>query len=464
MKIKGWTFYVLISVFVVVVGVADYFHLFIFSENSTSAPSGSVVRFRAVVVSEPEEREFNTRLYIKVLEIEEGGGGGSVGDTKVSLVGEKILVTTARYSETPISYGDVLDVSGIIETPENFLGSSGREFDYIGYLQAKNINFRMSNPRIVFIRNEPSSKILQTLFAIKRGFISRIDAALSEPQSSLAAGILIDGKGSIDATLQDEFKKAGIVHIVVLSGFNVTIVADTIFKIFSLFLPRLASIGSASLGILAFAFITGGTTTVIRASIMAALALLAKAAFRNYDPARALFLTGVVMIAFNPRILLHDPSFQLSFMATFSVIVLVPIFEDLFHRVPERFGLRGLISATVITQFFLLPLLMYMTGTISLVALPVNFIVLPTIPVAMLLSFITACLAFISPFVALPAAFIAHIVLSYIIGVAHWSASLRFAEIAVGNISIIFVALSYIGIGWWAWRRWKVKKLMKKHE
>ena len=201
---------------------------------------------------------------------------------------------------------------------------------------------------------------------------------------------------------------------------------------------------------------------------MALVALLCRSAFRGYSAARALFITAAIMLCINPQILLHDPSFQLSFLATFSVIFMVPIFEGLFKFLPEKFGFRDLAAATTVTQFFLLPLLIYMTGTVSFVALPVNFIVLPFIPIAMLLSFITACLSFVSSFfgttlLALPASFLAHIVLSYILDVAHWSSLLWVAEIAIGGVPGFFIALIYAAIFWWAWRRGKKIEYKRKN-
>jgi len=435
-----WRFYIFICVFALAISIADYFKLLPFQNKEPAEISNEVESFKVLVVSEPEDREWNIRFVGKIVE-------HSLPD----LIGAKILISTERHKN--IFYGDRLKLVGKIEMPENFIGSTGREFDYIGYLEAKGISYRLSNPKISVVGHDPPSRLTEKLLAVKHAFTNSLDRSLSEPQSSLAAGILIDGKQSIDTKLQDEFKKAGIVHIVVLSGFNVTIIAKTIFKIFSLFLPRMLSIISASGGIILFALITGGTTTVIRASIMAIVALIAQASFRIYDPARALFLTGFVMIAVNPKILLNDPSFQLSFMATFSVLIIVPIFEDFFSFVPEKFGLRDLVSATTITQIFLLPLLIWMTGTISFVALPVNFIVLPAIPLAMLVSFITACVTFVSPIIALPFAFVAHSILAYILNIAHWSSTLKLAEVVIGNVSGIFILFVYVAMGFWIWKR-----------
>ena len=69
---------------------------------------------------------------------------------------------------------------------------------------------------------------------------------------------------------------------------------------------------------------TGGVSTAVRAGIMAVLVLIARATGRTYDVGRALLLTAVIMIIFNPMILRYDVSFQLSFIATVGVIYFTP--------------------------------------------------------------------------------------------------------------------------------------------
>lgn len=469
LKINFFGFYFFIAAFVLVVVFLDHSNLWFFGgnrfggsqfsgdrfssgriadRNYLSSFADQEMQFRAVVSNEPEDREWNTRFVIKII----------ANDV---LAGTKVLVTTERHRN--IAYGDVVEITGTLELPENFFGENGREFDYVGFLEAKGIAFRMRNPYLKTIGHNPPSRIVEALLKLKHFFAANLDHALSEPQSSLAAGILIDGKQSIDATLQEEFRKSGIVHIVVLSGTNVTIVAETIFKTFSAFLPRLVGISAASAGIILFALMTGGAAPVVRASVMALVALLCRSFFRQYNAGRALCLTAAVMVALNPKIFLHDPSFELSFLATFSVIFLVPIFENFFKFLPKKFGLRDTIAATTITQLFLLPMLVYMTGSVSLVSLPVNFVILPIIPLAMLLSFITGISGVVfgglsaifrgAEFFTMPPAFAAHIVLSYILGVAHWASSLSLSEVVVGNPPTVLVAVFYAGVLFWAFKR-----------
>lgn len=401
----------------------------------------------AVLTEEQERRDFNNRLTVRVKEIGEGSGA-VVGSN------QKILVTTGNPKE--FHYGDIVRIKGELTRPENFYTDTGREFDYVGYLQTAGTKFLIKNASVQVIGHDPPSRIIEGLFLAKRAFVNSLTRALPEPQSSLASGILIDGKQSINGELQEKFRKTGLIHIVVLSGSNVSIVAVAIGKMF-MFLPRVAGMISASLGIVAFAMITGASATIVRASIMAILVLMSQMSLRNYDPARGLFLASMLMLIHNPLILLHSPSFQLSFLATFAVVKVIPSLEGgkIFTRaagwISERFGLRELVVSNILVQAFLFPILTWMTGFFSAVSLPVNLLILPLIPFTMLAAFLTAMTGlvglFLGPafhFLALPFAFLSQSLLSYELMIVNFFAKFSLAEIPFGGFSSGVVAGFYI--------------------
>lgn len=389
------------------------------------------IAFSGVILEEQERRDFNTRLTIGILEI-----NNKKVNSKI-----KILVTTA--SPKDFKYGDLVRVRGELILPENFYTDTGREFDYVGYLRANRIKFLMRNASVEVSGYDPPSRLLSTLFFAKRNFVNSLSNTLPEPQSSLAAGILIDGKQSINGDLQEKFRKTGLVHIVVLSGYNVSIVAEAIGRAFS-FLPRMVGFLGASFGIIAFALVTGASATVVRASIMALIVIASRMSLRNYDPCRGLFIASFLMLVHNPAILFHSPSFQLSFLATFVVIKIVPIFAVYATFLPERFGFRDLVVSNIVVQIFLFPILSWMTGFVSIVSLPVNLLVLPLIPVTMLVSFLTALTGLTFTIVALPFAFTSHMLLSYELMVVDFFSKFSLAEIPVSGFSSWSIVAFYV--------------------
>ena len=176
---------------------------------------------------------------------------------------------------------------------------------------------------------------------------------------------------------------------------------------------------------------TGGSATVIRASAMALLVVLAKATRRQYDITRALIIVGLFMIIQNPKILVFDSSFQLSFLATLALIYVSPIVEKKLQFITPRFKLREFATATISTQIFVLPLLLYKMGELSLVGLPVNILILAFIPLTMLFGFLAGALSFISVAISLPFAFASYALLSYELKVVEIFSSLPFASISI---------------------------------
>src|SRR5690606_5955202 len=137
-----------------------------------------------------------------------------------------------------------------------------------------------------------------------------------------------------------------------------------------------------AVGIILFAIMVGGGATVVRASIMALLSLIARATGRLYEVTIALIVAGFIMVLWSPRVLVFDPSFQLSFLATLGLIHATPLFERWLRMIPEYFSLRTIISATLGTQLFVLPLLLFMTGVFPMYSPLANALVLPAVPIA----------------------------------------------------------------------------------
>jgi competence protein ComEC len=270
-----------------------------------------------------------------------------------------------------------------------------------------------------------------------------VEALIPEPAAGLAHGLVLGVKRALGDELERSFRIAGIIHIVVLSGYNITIVVEATMRLLSYFFRPRTRVVFGALAIVAFALIAGLSSTVIRASFMAVLVLVARATGRTYDVLRALVFAGLVMLLVNPKLLVYDPGFQLSFLATLGLILLAPLIEERLSLVPTRFQIREFITATVATQIFVLPLLLYSIGEFSLVAVLVNVLVLPVVPFAMLFVFLSGMLGFVSSLIALPFAYIAYLLLGYIIAMAEWFAALPFAALIVPTFPFWITIIAY---------------------
>lgn len=381
----------------------------------------NMVSVRGIVSDEPDLRSDHTNLTVDITEIDTA--------EEKHPVKTRALVITDRYPSW--KYGDEVSISGKLMVPKNFENEdTGRPFDYVSYLAKDGIFYQFIRPDILRVGERKGNVIKRELLLLKHAFLDRVSRVIPESESSLLGGLLVGAKQSLGKDLLDDFRIAGVIHIVVLSGYNLTIVAEAIMRFFS-FAPRMAGLMLGGGSIVLFSIMTGAGATVVRASIMALLALLARATGRVYEITLTLLFAGFVMLLYNPKILIFDPSFQLSFLATLGIIHGAPLLEKHLKFITKTFGLRGIVSATLATQIFVLPLLLYMMGKFSIVSLPVNLLILPFIPLTMLFGFLAGTAGFISTILSFPFAFIAHLFLWYELKVVEVAAAVPFASIGV---------------------------------
>src|SRR3990167_6412212 len=224
--------------------------------------------------------------------------------------GVKILLTLPHYPE--VKYGDILEVSGKLREPENF-----GEFDWKVYLAKDNIYFEMFLPEVLSREEGGGWFLKRWLLASKHAYLDNLSKVLPEPHAAFLAGLTVGERSGFPAGLEEAFRKVGVIHIVVLSGYNISIISDNVSRVLQ-YLPvtRIVRAALAAFGIILFAILTGASATVVRASIMGLLLLWAKESGRIYEALAALFAAAFLMIVVNPKLLVFDVSFQLSFMAT----------------------------------------------------------------------------------------------------------------------------------------------------
>jgi len=341
------------------------------------------------------------------------------------------------------TYGKNVQFTGKLNEPFNFKSDSGKAFDYKGYLAKDDIYYEIKSAQVSSIPLEARGNLITSiLYELKRGFVDNLNITLGEPHAALAAGLVVGEKAALGKDLLNDFRIVGLIHIVVLSGFNITIVADALRRMLS-FLPRVWGIIIGGLGITSFGILVGGGATVVRSCFMSGVALSADLIRRDYNVVRALGFAGLLMLIQNPNILLHDPSFQLSFLATLGLILLAKPLEDRLIFIPKKFSLRGTIATTFATQIFVSPFILYMMGQISIIGVVVNILVLPFIPITMLFVFLTGAIGFVSLSLSQVVGWVAHLLLSYELFMVENFARLPYAAAYVPQFSIWWVVGFY---------------------
>lgn len=276
-----------------------------------------------------------------------------------------------------------------------------------------------------------------------RRFAAGMHSALPEPNSSFGLGILIGQRNTLSDELTNQLIAVGLVHIVAVSGYNLTILVRAIgrLRLGSKYQRLIASL--LLIGI--FILITGFAASIVRAAVISVLSLWAWFYGRQIRPvlliAFAAALTGLV----NPLYVWGDLGWYLSFLAFFGVLMVAPLIaQKLFKRQPNLLGM--VVLETLAAELMTLPLIMLSFGQLSLIGLLANALVVPLIPFAMLFSAIAATAGMLSPAVAGWFAWPANLLLTYILDVARLLSSIP-GVFLHRSLSTIGMLVSYLSIG-----------------
>jgi competence protein ComEC len=360
---------------------------------------------------------------------------------------ESTILLAVAPRTTEVALGDHVTVTGVLLTPEPFADDNGRTFRYDKYLERDGVRFIMNFAFVNVESPAPWYSLPAALARVKHAFLNGINATLPEPHSSLAGGIVIGGKSGLGNELKDDFVKSGLVQIIVLSGYNVMIVAEWVMAALALTkLPRRWSALAGAVSLLLFVGIAGATATAIRAALMALIALYARATGRTYAAGRALLFVVLLMLVWNPLYLVFDPGFGLSVVATAGLIWLAPLIETILSKWKSLFW-KNAVATTLAAQVAVLPLLLYDTGNLSLVSVPANLLIMPFVPLAMLFSAIAGfagmLFSTIAPTLGIIIAFPAYVANAYLIFIAHESVALPFAAFTLPPFPFWLVLVAY---------------------
>lgn len=388
-----------------------------------SPPTNFETEFSGVIVNYPEKNNSTQQFFVETEDF---------GKKK------KILVTSKKFPE--FNFGDKVDVKGVIKKPENF-----SKFDYVNYLKKFGVVSEVKYPEIKLISMHNGNKIVAKLFYVRTKFQNSVEKNLPMPESSLAIGLDIGSKEGFSKEIMDQFSKVGITHIVALSGYNVTIIIVFLTEILLGILTKKQIFIFSTILIILFDILAGGSSSIVRASIITLVITYGKTIGRRADMTNLLLLSASIMVAINPYLLRFDSGFALSFVAFAGLVYVSPIVKKIltfpFVNVIPDF-IKTAITETMSAQIAVLPLLLVLFGRISLIAPISNILILPIVPATMLLVFVSALVDFALPKIGHLVYLISYFPLKYILFISEKFSKIPLSSVNIPtNLQIFFVAL-----------------------
>jgi len=408
-----------------------------FDETSLAYYNGHTVTLEGVVVGEPDLRDQWVKLRLEAKRLKVEGQWREVRGLA--------LVHTRRYPG--YAYGDLLEVEGELETPPEF-----EAFSYKDYLAQQGIYTLLRYPQIDRLAQGQGNPFYTALYVLKDKAQATIRALISEPEASLLSGILLGRDSEIPRDLLDDFNRTQTTHIIVISGFNISIVAGLLTYIGQRILSRNRSLYFALSGIVLYTLFVGAAPSVVRAAIMGSLYIIAIHLGRQAHALISLVVAAFLMTLLNP-FTLWELGFQLSFAATLGLILFVPSWQGwLVSRLDNlswgvlSSGLKILGESIVVTlaaQIWVLPIILHNFRQFSLVSLLSNALIVPAQAGVMTLGGAATILGLIFRPLGQVLAWAAWLPLAWTVFVVRRTAGWPWAAVDIGGFSLGLAALFY---------------------
>lgn len=296
--------------------------------------------------------------------------------------------------------------------------------------------------------------ILQT----RNQFAAAVKQVIDEPSASLGIGYLLGQKSALPADLMLALQVTGLTHVVVASGYNLTILVRLARRLFEKISKYLATVSSVGM-VLVFVGVTGMSPSMTRAGLVSLLAMWAWYYGRRFHPVTLLLFAGAVTVLVNPSYVWGDVGWMLSFSAFAGVMIVAPLLQAYFYGPKKPGVLRQILGETFSAQLMTAPIILLVFGQFSNVAIVSNLLILPFVPLAMLLTFAAGLGSLLwrplGEVLSVPAQWL----LDAMVEVVHWTASVPWAQ-SEGSLAWWGVLLWYAVVAaacWYMKRRTNYK-------
>jgi competence protein ComEC len=307
----------------------NLFRARVLREGSFSAlvAPGQECRIEGVILDEPESKESEGlfgqpeahvyRFHLRVTGVELEG--------RTQPASGKAVVTVSRDGELGVGYGDRVALWGTVRAPEPARNPGG--FDYRTYLERKGIRrlIRVGTRDEVERLGGGGSPVWRFVYGARDRFEHALERGrMSEEDRTFLKAVLLGKRRAVSEELEDALLNTNTLHILAISGLHVGIIALAVRRALrACFLPRWAASVITLVVVALYAAMTGGRPSVVRASVMMGVFLLAPVVRREADALNSLALAAVVILVVRP-LDVYAAGFQLSFVAAGVIVLLAP--------------------------------------------------------------------------------------------------------------------------------------------
>ncbi|PWK16012.1 DNA internalization-related competence protein ComEC/Rec2 [Tumebacillus permanentifrigoris] len=336
-------------------------------------------------------------------------------------VGEKAVVRLK--TPTTLHHGDLLELQARLERPAHARNPGG--FDAWTYYTRQGVNYSIAPDSLHVIGHDDRGIQARLLYPLRHRLLAVVRNAYRPDQVALISGIVLGVEEGLDPEVKATFRELGIIHILAVSGANVSLLILpllALLKKFGLTTPKRYSL--AIVVILLYGGLAGGGASVTRACTMSLLWCLSRILARDPDPLTAWALAAGILLTLDP-FLLTNIGFQLTFLLTLALLIAAPYLE-------ARNTLLKALLLTFLSELISTPLVLTISPVFTPLSLLANLYILP------LIAFLT------------PAA-----VLSILLGLLHPALATLPAQIVSWALDLLVQPLTAVGNAGWLVRHYQ---------
>lgn len=352
--------------------------------------------------------------------------------------GIKIRVMTS--ADYDVDIGDIIAVKGEAVMPDK--PTNPGEFDDYIYSKREGISFRLYEDAI-YRTGKKNMPIASLIFDARRLLNESIDRLYTSDNAPLIKAVVTGDKSSISEDLRLMYTEGGAIHVLCVSGLHVGIIAAALIFIIKRLLGIKGALSAAlvSLLLLVYMVFIGMSASVIRAVIMAIIAILAEPLGRKSDGLNNIYLAALVILVFEP-LMVFSTGFLLSFACVFGIVLTTEYIKI------EGKGkyIKNLLLASFSATVFSLPITAYYFYNVSFAGIITNLIILPLTPFVVVFGIISAGLGVISVGLGTFFAGTAAAVLWLYKAVLMLVSAIPFLNFTVGRPSVILCAAFYAAL------------------
>lgn len=358
-------------------------------------------------------------------------------------IGGKVVLMAPLFPE--YRYGDILKISCKLKSPDKI-----NDFDYGRYLFRFNIYTICVYPKITatgLSQNDYKFKIFSVVYFVKSKLSQSLDIFVTEPEASLLQAMMLNITGGFPKNLKTIFANVGLSHVIAISGMHIVMLTVIISQLaIALGIVRQKSFWVALIGVTFYVAMIGFPPSAVRGAIMALLFLYAQKIGRLSYSLNALLVSAFFMLNINPKLLLYDIGFQLSFMAVLGLLYLLPILKIKLKYWPELGQLKNILITTLAAQIMTQPLIIFYFSNFSIVSILANLLVLPLVPLMMIWVFINLIIGLGSISVGSLMGYVSYLLVHYMIVMATFLNNLPLAYLNLEINSLPLTIIFYLVI------------------